>query len=57
MKATSFSICKDCVHIRYCVLTDQKDKVWSCSDYSNGDNLLKRGTGMPQHTEIDIIND
>lgn len=28
-----FNICPSCIHRDYCVLTTQKEKVWSCSDY------------------------
>ncbi|MBB3124806.1 hypothetical protein FHS04_002333 [Mesoflavibacter sabulilitoris] len=28
-----FSICTSCSHVNTCVLTAQKDKVWSCSEY------------------------
>ncbi|MBR9845577.1 MAG: hypothetical protein GYB35_05435 [Algicola sp.] len=28
-----FNICLSCMHRNYCVLTVQKDKVWSCSEY------------------------
>ncbi|MDD7886778.1 hypothetical protein [Flavivirga sp. 57AJ16] len=28
-----FNICPDCMHRSYCVLTTQKDKVWSCSEF------------------------
>ena len=28
-----FNICPSCMHRNNCVLTVQKDKVWSCSEY------------------------
>ena len=28
-----FNICPNCNHLNSCVLTSQKDKVWSCSEY------------------------
>ena len=28
-----FNICPSCIHLHNCVLTAQKDKVWSCSEY------------------------
>jgi hypothetical protein len=41
MKANHFNICPSCIHSNYCVLTAQKDKVWSCSEFDeiqlNGD--------------------
>ncbi len=27
------NICPSCIHRNSCVLTAQKDKVWSCSEY------------------------
>lgn len=27
------NICPSCLHVSSCVLTTQKDKVWSCSEY------------------------
>lgn len=33
MKANPFNICPTCKHKYDCVLTDQKEKVWSCSDF------------------------
>lgn len=28
-----FNICPSCLHRNNCVLTAQKDKVWSCSEF------------------------
>ncbi|MDG5491186.1 hypothetical protein [Psychroserpens sp. SPM9] len=28
-----FNICPSCMHRNSCVLTAQKDKVWSCSEF------------------------
>ena len=28
-----FNICPSCIHRNNCVLTAQKDKVWSCSEF------------------------
>lgn len=28
-----FNICPSCMHCSTCVLTAQKDKVWSCSEF------------------------
>jgi len=28
-----FNICPSCMHRNNCVLTAQKDKVWSCSEF------------------------
>ena len=33
MTTNSFNICPTCAHVNYCVLTEMKEKVWSCSDY------------------------
>lgn len=33
MNAKHFNICPSCIHRNTCVLTAQKDKVWSCSEY------------------------
>jgi ssDNA-binding Zn-finger/Zn-ribbon topoisomerase 1 len=33
MKANTFNICPTCTHREYCVLTDLKSQVWSCSEY------------------------
>jgi len=33
MSTDSFNICPSCVHRNDCVLTAQKDKVWSCSEF------------------------
>ncbi len=30
-----FNICPSCIHINSCVLTAQKDKVWSCSEFDD----------------------
>lgn len=56
MIITSFSICKDCTHVSYCVLTEQKDKVWSCSDYDNSKSLSKSNQETYQ-AHHEIIND
>lgn len=37
MIATSISICRECIHLTYCVLTDQKEKVWTCSEYNDAE--------------------
>lgn len=36
MSVNQFNICPSCVHRKTCVLTSQKDKVWSCSEYDEG---------------------
>ena len=39
MKTTDLNICPDCVHFKTCVLTTQKEKVWSCSEYETAQYL------------------
>ncbi|MEZ7494314.1 hypothetical protein QO206_02375 [Leeuwenhoekiella aequorea] len=39
MKINSFNICPSCVHITTCVLTMQKELVWSCSEYDYATTL------------------
>ncbi|WP_369994500.1 hypothetical protein [Winogradskyella sp.] len=34
------NICPSCIHRNSCVLTMQKDKVWSCSEYDEEDGEL-----------------
>ncbi|WP_034921779.1 hypothetical protein [Gillisia sp. CAL575] len=33
MKSNPFNICPTCIHKETCVLTQQKNQVWSCSEY------------------------
>lgn len=33
MKTNTFNICPTCTHREFCVLTDLKNQVWSCSEY------------------------
>ncbi|QNJ99130.1 hypothetical protein [Constantimarinum furrinae] len=33
MKTNAFNICPSCIHRDICVLTTQKSRVWSCSEY------------------------
>ncbi|MCB0462661.1 MAG: hypothetical protein R2816_06725 [Flavobacteriaceae bacterium] len=33
MNTNHFNICPGCIHRNTCVLTAQKDKVWSCSEF------------------------
>ena len=33
MKTNNYNICPTCIYKHTCVLTDQKNKVWSCSEY------------------------
>ncbi|WP_299780948.1 hypothetical protein [uncultured Formosa sp.] len=35
MKKTIYSICTECVHCNACVLTTQKEKVSSCSEFES----------------------
>jgi hypothetical protein len=33
MKTNNFNLCRECTHINSCVLTSQKEKVFSCSEF------------------------
>jgi len=33
MTTNPFNICPTCIHFHTCVLTEVKEKVWSCSEY------------------------
>ncbi|WP_157757619.1 hypothetical protein [Pseudalgibacter alginicilyticus] len=33
MKLSQFNICPSCLHVSTCLLTNQKNQVWSCSEY------------------------
>lgn len=35
MKANPFNLCARCYHITSCVLTHQKNSVWSCSEFDD----------------------
>ena len=35
MKTNPFNLCPTCIHVTTCVLTKQKHKVWSCSEYDD----------------------
>ncbi|WP_159023266.1 hypothetical protein [Formosa sp. L2A11] len=35
MKKSRYSICPECVHCNACVLTSQKEKVTSCSEFES----------------------
>jgi len=41
MESPSFNICPTCVHVSTCVLTSQKHKVWSCSEYHEVESIQK----------------
>ncbi|PZX43561.1 hypothetical protein LX97_00562 [Nonlabens dokdonensis] len=36
MKPNTFNICPTCIFRNTCVLTTQKNQVWSCSEYQEG---------------------
>lgn len=42
MKSNPFNICPTCVHRETCVLTQQKNQVWSCSEYDEDIMELKK---------------
>ncbi|WP_432411733.1 hypothetical protein [Rasiella sp. SM2506] len=41
MTSNTFNICPICVHKDICVLTTQKNQVWSCSEYEEGAVKIK----------------
>ncbi|WP_152558171.1 hypothetical protein [Altibacter lentus] len=49
MKTNTFNICPTCIHREYCVITNTKNQVWSCSEY---DELAPE-----TRVEIALIND
>jgi len=52
MKSNPFNICPTCVHRKTCVLTQQKDKVWSCSEYDEVVSQIKPfNTSRPSITD------
>lgn len=42
MITNSFNICPTCAHLKYCVLTEMKEKVWSCSEYDEAKPEAKK---------------
>jgi hypothetical protein len=46
MNINHFNICPSCIHNSTCVLTAQKDKVWSCSEYDHT---------LPDETQEDTL--
>lgn len=46
-----FSICPSCIHRNNCVLTAQKDKVWSCSEFDEqkANEVLFNKVQQPTH--------
>lgn len=51
------NICPSCIHRNTCVLTAQKDKVWSCSEYD--ENTLEEGVlethNIPKQQNKDVL--
>ncbi|GEQ86299.1 hypothetical protein ULMS_18070 [Patiriisocius marinistellae] len=41
MKLNQVNICPSCIYKDTCVLTMQKNKVWSCSEYEEGSEIFK----------------
>lgn len=33
MTTDGLNLCPTCMHVQACVLTEMKEKVWSCSEY------------------------
>lgn len=50
-----FNICPNCNHLNSCVLTSQKEKVWSCSDY---EEQQPKGIILEQKPEqqLELVN-
>lgn len=46
MNKNHFSICPSCIYRNTCVLTAQKDKVWSCSEFDDE---------LPSQTNVDTL--
>ncbi len=40
MRLNTFNICPTCIHSATCILTHQKNSVWSCSDYDEKANKV-----------------
>ncbi|KAA3651253.1 MAG: hypothetical protein DWP98_03385 [Bacteroidetes bacterium] len=40
MNSTGLNLCQSCVYLHSCVLTLQKEKVWSCSEYESNTTEL-----------------
>lgn len=55
-----FNICPSCIHRNNCVLTAQKDKVWSCSEFdeempNNCDLETVKQTGEPKKQVLQLV--
>lgn len=46
MKANQFNLCPSCIHLEMCVLTSQKSKVWSCSEYDEDIATISKKTNL-----------
>ncbi|QHI39298.1 hypothetical protein IMCC3317_47080 [Kordia antarctica] len=44
MKSNPFNICPTCIHKNTCVLTAQKDQVWSCSEFEETVVMMQQST-------------
>ncbi|MFB9057149.1 hypothetical protein ACFFU9_10390 [Mariniflexile ostreae] len=49
MKANPFNICPSCKHNTTCVLTNQKQTVWNCSEYQRIQGSVKNMTPEPEY--------
>ena len=51
-----FNICPNCMHRKYCVLTAQKDKVWSCSEFdeSKPNETMNKNVQKPKK-ELQLV--
>ncbi len=47
MKTNFLNICSICIHNTACVLTDTKEKVWSCCDFEESTTIYKHKNTEP----------
>lgn len=52
MKLNAFNICPTCIHRDTCVLTTQKNQVWSCSEYEEGTAEITIITNKKEQPEM-----
>lgn len=59
MRSTTFNICPACIHHKLCVLTDQHQSVWSCSEFEEATNdLIKQPSQIVEplnHPEFEMV--
>ena len=42
MNTNPFNICPSCIGVNTCVLTKSKEKVWSCSEYNEVNEVVEK---------------